>query len=45
MPLQDDWSLRRQFVVVRQLEALPPFGRDLVDLLVEDARSAGVQAT
>lgn len=39
VPLEDDWSLRQQFVVVRQLEALPAFGRDLVDLLVEDARA------
>ena len=40
VPLDDDWSLRRQFVVVRQLDALPPFGRDLVELLIEDARTA-----
>jgi DNA-binding transcriptional LysR family regulator len=38
--LDDAWSLRQQFVVVRDLDALPPFGRDLVDLLVEDARRA-----
>lgn len=36
--LEDDWALRRQYIVVRQLDALPAFGRDLVDLLVEDAR-------
>ena len=40
VPLEDAWSLRQQFVVVRQLEALPPFGRDLVNVLVEDARRA-----
>lgn len=40
VPLDDEWSLRQQFVVVRQLEALPSFGRDLVDLLVEDGQSA-----
>ncbi len=38
--LEDEWSLRQQFVVVRQLDALPSFGRDLVDLLVEDGQSA-----
>jgi DNA-binding transcriptional LysR family regulator len=37
--LEDEWSLRQQFVVVRQLDALPSFGRDLVDLLVEDGRA------
>lgn len=40
VPLDDTWSLRQQFVVVRQLDALPPFGRDLVDLLVDDAQQA-----
>jgi DNA-binding transcriptional LysR family regulator len=40
VPLQDDWSLREQFVVVRQLDALPGFGRDLVELLVRDAEDA-----
>jgi len=40
VPLDDEWSLRQQYVVVRQLEALPSFGRDLVDLLVEDGQSA-----
>lgn len=35
--LEDDWSLRQQFVVVRQLDALPAFGRDLVELLIADA--------
>lgn len=41
VPLEDEWSLRRQFVVVRQLESLPVFGRDLVQLLVEDAKAHG----
>ena len=44
VPLKDDWSLRQQFVVMRQLDALPSFGRDLVDLLVEDAKSAAAPA-
>ena len=43
--LEDDWSLRQQFVVVRQLESLPAFGRDLVELLIEDARQAGAEST
>ncbi len=38
--LDDAWSLRQQFVVVRQLDALPSFGRDLVQMLVEDADPA-----
>jgi DNA-binding transcriptional LysR family regulator len=38
VPLEDDWAVRQQYIVVRQLEALPAFGRDLVELLVEDAR-------
>lgn len=40
VPLDDEWSLRRQFVVVRNVDALPPFGRDLVELLIEDAHTA-----
>lgn len=43
VPLEDEWALRQQYVVVRQLEALPTFGRDLIDLLVEDARESGAQ--
>jgi DNA-binding transcriptional LysR family regulator len=45
VPLEDDWSLRQQLVVVRQLESLPAFGRDLVDLLIEDARQAGTESS
>lgn len=42
VPLEDDWALRQQSIVVRQLDALPSYGRDLVALLVEDAqRSRG----
>lgn len=40
MRLEDEWSLGRQFVVVRQIDTLPRLGRDLVDLLVEDGQSA-----
>jgi DNA-binding transcriptional LysR family regulator len=38
--LNDDWALREMQICVRQLDALPTFARDLVDLLVEDARNA-----
>ena len=38
--LNDDWALREMQICVRQLDALPVFARDLVDLLVEDARTA-----
>lgn len=39
VPLSDAWSLRQMHVCVRSLEALPGFARDLVGLLVEDART------
>lgn len=38
--LADDWAERRMLVCMRSLQALPGFARDLVDLLVADARSA-----
>jgi DNA-binding transcriptional LysR family regulator len=38
--LNDDWALREMQICVRQLDALPAFARDLVDLLVVDARAA-----
>lgn len=37
VPLRDDWALRAMHVCVRQLDALPLFARDLVELLVADA--------
>ncbi len=37
VPLRDDWALRAMQIVVRRLDALAPFARDLVDLLVADA--------
>jgi DNA-binding transcriptional LysR family regulator len=40
VPLKDEWSIRALLVCVRKLDALPGFARDLVDLLVADARSA-----
>jgi len=40
VPLNDDWALREQQICVRSLASLPGFARDLVDLLVADARNA-----
>jgi len=40
VPLIDDWSLRAMQICVRSMESLPPFARDLVTLLIEDARIA-----
>lgn len=40
VPLSDEWSLRAMQICVRSLESLPPFARDLVALLIEDARAA-----
>ena len=44
VPLRDDWSLRNLCICVRQLEALPLFARELVELLVEDAKKAAADA-
>lgn len=38
VPLLDEWSLRALLICMRKLDALPGFARDLVDLLVADAR-------
>lgn len=40
VPLTDPWAVRSLQVCVRQLEALPAFARDLVELLVLDAKQA-----
>lgn len=40
VPLKDEWALRALQICVRSLGALPTFARDLVDLLVDDARQA-----
>jgi len=40
VPLLDPWALREMHVCVRSLPALPGFARDLIELLVEDARRA-----
>ena len=44
VPLSDPWALRAQMICVRSLEALPGFARDLVDLLVQDARQAAARS-
>lgn len=38
VPLDDPWAVRAMQICVRSLETLPTFARDLVDLLVDDAR-------
>ena len=46
VPLTDPWALREMLICVRSLEALPAFARELVELLVEDARqSEGAKAS
>jgi len=40
VPLADPWAERALQIVVRKLEALPAYARELVDLLVEDAKRA-----
>jgi len=40
VPLADAWAERALQIVVRSLDALPAYARELVDLLVEDARQA-----
>lgn len=41
VPLSDAWAIRAMQICVRSFEALPSFARELVDLLVEDARRSG----
>jgi hypothetical protein len=36
----NDWSRHAMHICMRRLDALPGFARDLVDLLVTDARAA-----
>ncbi len=40
VPLADPWAERALQIVVRSLQALPAYARELVDLLVADARAA-----
>ena len=42
--LRDEWALRELRICARSLEALPAFARDLIELLVADARSAAAAA-
>lgn len=41
VPLADAWAERAMQIVVRRLDALPAYARELVDLLVQDALAAG----
>ncbi len=38
VPLADGWAVREMQICVRSMEALPSFARELVELLVADAR-------
>jgi hypothetical protein len=38
VPLADPWAERALQIVVRSLDALPAYARELVDLLVQDAQ-------
>jgi DNA-binding transcriptional LysR family regulator len=40
VPLADAWAERAMQIVVRSLDALPAYARELVELLVDDARQA-----
>jgi hypothetical protein len=42
--LRDPWALRELRICARSLDALPGYARDLVDLLVADARDAARRA-
>jgi DNA-binding transcriptional LysR family regulator len=38
VPLLDEWALRAMQICVRDVEALPPFARQLIEMLVADGR-------
>jgi DNA-binding transcriptional LysR family regulator len=40
VPLHDEWAVRELQVCTRNVANLPPFARDLIDLLVADAATA-----
>ena len=40
VPLSDAWAIRAMQICVRNLDALPTFARELVDLLVADAAAS-----
>jgi DNA-binding transcriptional LysR family regulator len=44
VPLADPWAERAMQIVVRSLDALPAYARELVDLLVADAQQLGPTA-
>jgi len=43
VPLADAWAERAMQIVVRRLDALPTYARELVDLLVQDARDGSAR--
>lgn len=36
IPLTDTWSIRKLSICVKSIDQLPPFGRDLIDVLLDD---------
>lgn len=44
IPLEDEWAIRNLLICVRSFQNLPGFVRKLIDLLIEDAESAGGKA-
>lgn len=38
--LKDEWSMRPQYICIRNSEELPPFVRDFVEMLRADARNS-----
>lgn len=42
--LEDEWSIRPQYICVRKLEELPPFVRDFVEMLLADAHDSRIAA-
>lgn len=43
VPLSDTWATRKMLICVRKLEQLPKFTRELLEMLVQDARHAKVR--
>jgi DNA-binding transcriptional LysR family regulator len=41
VPLADTWSASDLLICTRDMQALPPFGRQLIDLLVDEADGGG----
>jgi DNA-binding transcriptional LysR family regulator len=38
--LEDEWSIRPQYICIRSLDDLPPFAREFVEMLCADARDS-----